>query len=54
MEKHDFNSGAIVTLTMPTSMLSVSTEVLLMIMSYTKSYPRTRTLLRLSHVNVIA
>ena len=53
MVKHDFKSGAIVTLTMPTSMPIVSTVVLLMIMSYIRSYPRTRTLLR-PHANVIA
>ena len=52
MVKQDFNSGAIVTLTMPTSM--PITVVLLMIMSYARSYPRTRTLLRPSHANVIA
>ena len=54
MEKHVPNSGAIVNPTMLTYMLSVSMEVLVMIMSCTQNYPRIRTLLRRSHVNVIA
>ena len=53
-EKNDFNSGAIVTLTMPAYVLSVSTEVSLMIMSCTQNDPGIRTLLRPSDANVIA
>ena len=52
--KPDSNSGAIVTLTMPTFTLSALTEVLLTIMSCIRKHPRTKMLLKILHFSAIA